>query len=269
MNQKELEAAVRKVSNDDSLDPRKKAYLMQHLMTSRWIVAQQRQPVLPEDGKEVTGFDPSFYSWEEKKNFFGCEHYKRNCKLLAACCGLLFTCRFCHDSVSDNTMDRQATKEMMCMNCLKIQPVAQHCITPSCNSFLMARYYCNICKFFDNDNMDIYHCPYCTICRVGKGLGIDFFHCMICNSCLNVPCRVGILCIRHVPRLSRIITTHTQYVASESEISVYFGMLDGLLVGEQLDSRVTQNIIILKDITKALKICSVMTKRAPIASVAK
>jgi hypothetical protein len=33
MNQKELEAAIRKVSSDSSLDPRRKAYLMQNLMT--------------------------------------------------------------------------------------------------------------------------------------------------------------------------------------------------------------------------------------------
>ncbi|MCO5569695.1 hypothetical protein L7F22_023411 [Adiantum nelumboides] len=266
MNQKELEAAVRKVSNDDTLDPRKKAYLMQHLMTSRWIVAQQRQPVLPEDGEEVPGCDPSFYSREEKKKIFGCEHYKRNCKLLAACCGLLFTCRFCHDSVSDHTMDRQATKEMMCMNCLKIQPVAQHCCTPSCNNFSMAKYYCNICKFFDDDNKDIYHCPYCNICRVGKGLGIDFFHCMICNACMNVSlkmhkCRekglesncpichdfmftskapVKALSCGHFMHSAcfQAFTNHhyTCPICCKSlgDMSVYFGMLDGLLAGEEL-----------------------------------
>jgi len=33
MNQKQLEAAVRKAARDESLDPRRKAYLMQNLMT--------------------------------------------------------------------------------------------------------------------------------------------------------------------------------------------------------------------------------------------
>ncbi|RRT85237.1 hypothetical protein B296_00000786 [Ensete ventricosum] len=52
----------------------------------------------------------NYFSFEEQdkineleseiRKVFGCEHYKRNCKLLAACCKKLFTCRFCHDSVT-------------------------------------------------------------------------------------------------------------------------------------------------------------------------
>lgn len=38
MNQKELEAAIRKVSSDSSLDPRRKAYLMQNLMTRYFVL---------------------------------------------------------------------------------------------------------------------------------------------------------------------------------------------------------------------------------------
>jgi zinc finger-like protein len=33
MNQNELEAEIRKVSRDSTLDPRRKAYLIQNLMT--------------------------------------------------------------------------------------------------------------------------------------------------------------------------------------------------------------------------------------------
>lgn len=33
MNQKELESEIRKVSRDEALDPRRKAYLIQNLMT--------------------------------------------------------------------------------------------------------------------------------------------------------------------------------------------------------------------------------------------
>lgn len=46
---------------------------------------------------------------------------------------------------------RKATTEMMCMQCLKIQPVGQNCTTPSCGGFSMAKYYCGICKFFDDE----------------------------------------------------------------------------------------------------------------------
>lgn len=42
------------------------------------------------------------------------------------------------------------------MQCLEVQPVAAVCSTPSCNGFSMGRYFCNICKFFDNDNRSVY-----------------------------------------------------------------------------------------------------------------
>lgn len=46
---------------------------------------------------------------------------------------------------------RKATSEMMCMRCLKVQAVGPICTTPSCNGLSMAKYYCNICKFFDDE----------------------------------------------------------------------------------------------------------------------
>lgn len=51
---------------------------------------------------------------------------------------------------------------MMCMRCLKIQPVGPVCRTPSCGEFLMAKYYCNICKFFDDERYNLvrtFHSP--------------------------------------------------------------------------------------------------------------
>lgn len=41
MNQKTLEGAVRRMWGDKNLEPARKAYLMQHIMASRYIVAQQ------------------------------------------------------------------------------------------------------------------------------------------------------------------------------------------------------------------------------------
>lgn len=75
---------------------------------SRWIAAQQKLPQVRNDevseGEVKLGRSQSFRDTE--KLVLGCEHYKRNCKLLATCCGKLFTCRFCHDEVSDHSMDR-------------------------------------------------------------------------------------------------------------------------------------------------------------------
>ena len=41
MNQKQLEGAVRRMWHDARLEPARKAYLTQHIMASRYIVAQQ------------------------------------------------------------------------------------------------------------------------------------------------------------------------------------------------------------------------------------
>ncbi|XP_074383346.1 zinc finger protein BRUTUS-like isoform X3 [Apium graveolens] len=267
MNQNELESEIRKVSRDPTLDPRGKDYLIQNLMTSRWIAAQQNLPharnAKDPVGEFLHGCAPSYH--DRTKQVFGCEHYKRNCKLRAACCGKLFTCRFCHDKVSDHSMDRKATSEMMCMNCLTVQPVGPICVAPSCNGLSMARYYCSYCKFFD-DERTVYHCPSCNLCRLGKGLGIDFFHCMTCNCCLGIQlldhkCREkGLetncpICCEFMFTSSETVRdlpcghymhsacfqayAHTNYICpicskSMGDMSVYFGMLDALLGSEEL-----------------------------------
>ncbi|CAI9785395.1 unnamed protein product [Fraxinus pennsylvanica] len=267
MNQNELESEIRKVSRDSTLDPRRKAYLIQNLMTSRWIASQQKfsqsRTGETKDGEDLLGCSPSFR--DPEKQVFGCVHYKRNCKLRAACCGKLFACRFCHDEVSDHSMDRKATSEMMCMNCLKIQPVGPVCTTPSCNGLLMAKYYCSSCKFFD-DEREVYHCPFCNLCRVGKGLGIDFFHCMTCNCCLGMKvvehkCREkgletncpiccdflftsstavrALRCGHYMHSACFQAYACTHYICpicskSMGDMSVYFGMLDALMASEVL-----------------------------------
>ncbi|KAL0538735.1 hypothetical protein IC582_022892 [Cucumis melo] len=185
MNENELESEIRKVVQDSTIDPRRKDYLIQNLMTSRWIASQQMLPQATTgentNARDLIANAPSFR--DSKEQTFGCEHYKRNCKLLATCCGKLFTCSFCHDKVSDHSMDRKASTEMMCMQCLKVQPIGSVCTTPSCGGLSMGKYYCGICKVFD-DEREVYHCPFCNLCRLGKGLGTDFFHCMTCNCCL-------------------------------------------------------------------------------------
>ncbi|KAL2558992.1 zinc finger protein-related [Forsythia ovata] len=267
MNQNELESEIRKVSHDSTLDPRRDAYLINNLMTSGWIASQQKfcqsRTDETEDGEDLIGCSPSFR--DPEKQIFGCEHYKRNCKLRAACCGKLFACRFCHDEVSDHSMDRKATSEMICMNCLKLQPVGRACATPSCNDLVMARYYCSSCKFFD-DEREVYHCPSCNLCLVGKGLGIDFFHCMTCNCCLgmkladhkcwekaletNCPICFDFLftssaivralpCGHYMHSACFQAYACTHYICpicckSLGDMSVYFGMLDALISSEVL-----------------------------------
>ncbi|KAH9605249.1 hypothetical protein KSS87_002437, partial [Heliosperma pusillum] len=266
MNQNELESEIRKVARDSSLDPRRKAYLIQNLMTSRWIAAQQKSS---NGGKGETSsandFMGSFPSYRgPEKKILGCEHYKRNCKLQAACCDKLFTCRFCHDKVSDHSMDRKVTSDMMCMQCCKIQPIGQVCTTPSCNGLPMSKYYCGICKFFDDERYSetwssdlknnvlsglsrtIENQIYVAVVYIRKGLGEDSFHCMTCNCCLSVKlvdhkCREKEL-ETNCPICCDFLSTSSASVRAlpcghfmhSACFQVYFGMLDALLASEQL-----------------------------------
>ncbi|KAL1812482.1 hypothetical protein ACET3Z_022547 [Daucus carota] len=183
MSQEELDAAIRCVTRDPDLNLQKKSYIIQCLLTSRWIAAQKKLQAETEPTEEkVPGQHPSYR--DPQKQTYGCKHYKRNCKLVSSCCDTLYTCIKCHDEVADHSMDRKRTTKMMCMRCLIIQTIGPTCSTPSCNKLSMASYYCKICKLFD-DERQIFHCPYCNLCRLGKGLGIDFFHCMVCNACMH------------------------------------------------------------------------------------
>ncbi|KAK9278654.1 hypothetical protein L1049_028227 [Liquidambar formosana] len=278
MSQEDMEAAIRRVSRDSSLDVQKKSYIIQNLLMSRWIVTQQKshsEATVPNNADEVPGMCPSYR--DPLKLTFGCKHYKRNCKLLAACCNQLYTCRHCHDDGAEHSMDRKDTTKMMCMKCLMIQPIGPTCSTVSCNSLSMARYYCRICKLFDDDR-EIYHCPYCNICRVGKGLGIDYFHCMNCNACMSRSLSVHIcrekcfedncpICHEYIFTSSAPVkalpcghlmhsacfqdytcTDYTCPICSKSlgDMQVYFGMLDAMLAEEKIPEEYSgQNQVIL------------------------
>jgi len=129
----------------------------------------------------------------------------------------------------------------------------------------MAQYFCNICKFFD-DEREVYHCPFCNLCRVGKGLGIDFFHCMTCNCCMSKTlavhkCRekafesncpicgdflfTSSASVKSLPCghfmhsacfQAYTCSNYTCPICSKSlgDMGVYFGMLDALLSAEEL-----------------------------------
>jgi len=187
MNQIQLEDAVRAVNRDDTLAPERKAYLIQNLLASRWIVGNQLQAqqektsgLSANGGSEVK--EPVCQPIDDGLTG-GCKHYKRKCKLVAPCCDQAFTCRFCHDDVSDHTVNRYNVKQMVCTDCKVRQPVAAECL--NCKTS-MAKYHCNVCNLFDDSSAAIYHCPFCNVCRRGKGLGVDFFHCMKCNACVSL-----------------------------------------------------------------------------------
>ena len=118
----------------------------------------------------------------------GCKHYKRGCKLVAPCCDEIFWCRHCHneekyDIVTDpklsHKLDREQIKEIVCGSCEKRQPVSNECI--ECG-IKFGEYYCEKCRFYDNEDKGQFHCDGCGICR--QGGKENFFHCDKCVACL-------------------------------------------------------------------------------------
>lgn len=115
---------------------------------------------------------------EELAKLLGCAHYKRNCLIIAPCCGKEFHCRHCHnESEPSHEIDRFSVSEIRCRVCSTRQPVSNQCT--HCG-IQFAHYFCSKCKFWENTpNNKIYHCDKCGICRVGDQN--SFFHCDICG----------------------------------------------------------------------------------------
>lgn len=201
-NNSDLRKEIMKIQQDSTLSSSEKAQKIQRLMSGKHSPAPSSP--LPEGSGSRTLSEselaPTYNNAE--LNVLGCKHYQRGCKMKAACCGKLFTCRLCHDeevsapsSESSSSsiilseghkIDRYATKQILCMHCKVLQPVSNLCINDNCKKNF-GRYFCAVCKFWDNDpNKSIYHCEFCGLCRIGKGLGIDFQHCKKCDACLSM-----------------------------------------------------------------------------------
>ncbi|KAF2314956.1 hypothetical protein GH714_037311 [Hevea brasiliensis] len=88
---------------------------------------------------------------------------------------------------------RHDIKQVICSLCNIEQEVAQIC--SNCG-VKMGEYYCDICKFYDDDTTKgQFHCEGCGICRVG---GKDnFFHCEKCGSCYRVELQNNHSCIEN------------------------------------------------------------------------
>ncbi|KAL1922663.1 uncharacterized protein VTP21DRAFT_10202 [Calcarisporiella thermophila] len=177
-----LRKKILEIHSDSSLDAFRRAKKIQDLMCLRWRANQQEVSYTraPDGVASPKDCMPSYH--DAKKNILGCQHYRRGIKLQANCCGQWFVCRFCHDDATSHKIIRKDTKYMLCMHCFVPQPAAQYC---SHCSERLARYYCSICKFWDDDpDKSIYHCHDCGLCRIGQGLGVDYFHCVKCNACM-------------------------------------------------------------------------------------
>lgn len=199
LNQDALQRAIRGICSDRSLTENERDSRRQALF-SRSYESKDAERVRAICRRYASIAFMKTYSKhvdpETGLSLLGCDHYPRNCKLKAACCGLIVPCRLCHDDPQfsmGHNIDRFATKEVLCMICLTLQPVSSHCV--NCNT-QFARHFCAKCRFYDNTpGKDIYHCDQCGICRVGKGLGQDNFHCTNCNACVSLDSQTSHKCL--------------------------------------------------------------------------
>lgn len=124
-----------------------------------------------------------------------CPHYIRRCALLAPCCNKFYPCRLCHDDVEDHNLDRKKVQEIKCIQCQSSQATASHC--KECG-IKFGRYFCGICRLFDDHEKGQFHCDGCGICRIG---GKDnFFHCNRCDMCLGIQLKDSHKCIERSSR---------------------------------------------------------------------
>lgn len=125
----------------------------------------------------------------------GCVHYIRRCSLLAPCCKKYYNCRLCHNDKEDHELDRRTVEALKCLQCDSSQEVNSHC--KDCG-IKFGRYYCEICRLFDDTEKGQFHCSGCGICRVG---GVEnFFHCDRCDMCLGIQLKDSHKCVEKSSR---------------------------------------------------------------------
>ncbi|XP_042496200.1 E3 ubiquitin-protein ligase RZFP34-like [Macadamia integrifolia] len=122
---------------------------------------------------------------------FGCAHYRRRCKIRAPCCDKIFDCRHCHneaknsmevDPLDRHELPRHEVKYGIDLHFSFLSQIQQNCI--NCG-VCMGKYFCEKCKFFDDDvSKNQYHCDQCGICRTGGQE--NFFHCNKCRCCYSM-----------------------------------------------------------------------------------
>lgn len=192
-----MERTIRAIARDSSLSVEQRTRMMQQVMLAPYSqrIANEKAKWNTKEG-DKDNMERTYTVDKHGVKRLGCRHYIRGCKLRAACCDRLYTCRLCHDEAEEtHVMDRTATTEILCMHCKTLQPVSGTCKNESCGK-KFAMYFCDICVFYDDDeSRSVYHCHSCNVCRAGKGLGVDYFHCMKCNQCMNMKYQKGHVCV--------------------------------------------------------------------------
>ncbi|KAL8530835.1 hypothetical protein ACS0TY_007754 [Phlomoides rotata] len=120
----------------------------------------------------------------------GCEHYRRRCKIRAPCCDKIFTCRHCHNEATSALSNPKERHELVRQDVKQVSNLCSKC------GIKFGDYFCDICKFYDDDiTKEQFHCSDCSICRVGGRE--NFFHCSKCGSCYTIGLRNNHRCVEN------------------------------------------------------------------------
>ncbi|KAI4378905.1 hypothetical protein MLD38_016324 [Melastoma candidum] len=91
---------------------------------------------------------------------YGCVHYRRRCMIRAPWCNEIFSCRHCHNEAAALLRNPSDRHELVRQDVKQVGQVCTNC------GVRMGEYFCNICKFYDDDTeKGQFHCNDCGICR--------------------------------------------------------------------------------------------------------
>lgn len=141
------------------------------------------QSSAPRSALVAASLEPTFT--DASRTTHGCRHYARKCKLWASGLGAYVTCRLCHDEALGVVLDRHAVEKVLCMLCKTEQEPGRFCVKEGCEAAGgdgFGKYFCEVCRLYNDGEGDMFHCEKCGICRLGKRE--ENYHCEKCEACV-------------------------------------------------------------------------------------
>jgi RING finger/CHY zinc finger protein 1 len=139
---------------------------------------QQAIDIVNESSEESDTQSETELILEQSLPSYGCKHYLRRVELYGKCCGEFFKCRLCHDEIKKHTFDRFTVDQIRCTECKTVQSVSNECI--NCK-IVFGKYFCPICRLYDDTDKKQFHCDKCGLCRINSD---KLIHCDKCKICV-------------------------------------------------------------------------------------
>merc|ERR1712216_481745 len=108
--QSNLRKLIVQIQTDHDLDSTEKNKRIQELMCSGIPLCRPSRSRIAEveagENNEETAKQRNVTYHNVDEGIMGCEHYQRQAKSRAPCCGKFYTCRLCHDAEESHKIDR-------------------------------------------------------------------------------------------------------------------------------------------------------------------